>query len=325
MFVYPIVSDNQRTDVIDWNRLATGGLSNLAKAVSGAFLRQPGSLIRGGKVKPNTPASKHVIVEPLIGVDASGNLLLQQAEVTLAVPNNVSGNPRIDLVSVGQVVTDRAPEMRTFWNESTEVDFDQDTVAEREVAGVPVLTVGTPSGSPVAPVLPAGHIALATVNVAAGFTAITDAEIERISAAGPLHVTAWQGDTVGIVPLPLTVSDHVLRVSTPSGMLTLLLAQAHVISTNGFSAGNWHKPLVVELEEVGVGVVARAAYQIVQGGHATVTVGCVLAGPKSPGTYRLKFSQATNQSGVAWGGINLPSGIDGVDFPTTNFIAAVTL
>lgn len=317
------VASQQRTDAVDMNRTNEFALGNLAAVLARALTLSPGDVYRGGKVKPTGPASKNVIVEPLFGLSSGGDLLLLEAEATLAVPNNTSGNPRIDLVSVGLTVADDPAELRWFWDTGSQSKFQQNTVTKRNHNAVPVLTVGTPAGSPVAPATPVGHIPLAHVLVVDGFASIVADDITRVDASKkPLAAVVWAG-AGDLESLPHTVTDQVLSVPTPADAITLLYGQAHVASTNSFNAAAVHRPLVVEIEEVGVGRVAAAAYHMEVGAQRTVHVAGVVVGPKAAPSYRLKFSDLAAGSGTAWGGFTLPELID-VD-PTTNLLVAVTL
>lgn len=325
----PVVSENQRTDIVDFNRLAALGVDNLARALSGALLPGPGAIVRGGKVKPTTPASKNVVVEPLMGIDASSQLLLLESEATLAVPNNASGQPRIDLVSVGYVQSNLAAEQRWFWNPTTENEFQQNTVTQRDLLAVPVLTTGTPAASPVAPPTPAGHIALAQIAVAPGFASIIADDITRLNAAGPLAAVTWQGTGMPAA-LPLTLESPVLEVTTPAKALTFLFAQAYIASVSGFAQQTWHKPLLFEIEEVGGNVVASSSQRVQLGGVLTVFAAGVVVGPKPAATYRVRFREEYADSGgnvgLAWSGIILPGFFGGTpQTPAINVLAAVTL
>lgn len=326
-----VVADQQRTDAIDLNRTNDFALDNLARVLGRSLLAAPGAVYRGGKVKQTGPASKNVVVEPLFGINAAGQILLLETDATLAVPNNTSGNPRIDLVSVGYSETDDPAELRKFWDTGAQDTFDQNTVTKKNAQALPALTVGTPAGSPVAPATPAGHIALARVAVADGFASIVDADITRLDVSSPLVAVTWAGDGLSH-DLPYTLPAPVLRLGTPAGGLTLLYAQVHVESESGvgidIEPGSIHRPLSLAIEEVGGAVVCRATARIAHGGELTMHVAGAVAGPRNPAaTYQLKF-ESIGTDGEPWGvftSLFRLSSEHATGVPTTNLFAAVTL
>jgi hypothetical protein len=303
--VYQRWSPNQRIDSADLNDGAQFPLTNLSVALS-AFLQPVAGIYRGGRVHQTGSPSKNVIVDPLAGRLSALELLVLQSAATLAVPDNVSGQPRIDLVSVHLVVTDDAPQSRWFWNAVTALAFTQDTVVRRQVNAVAVLTTGTPAGSPVAPPLPAGHLALATIAVAAGFSSIVDADISRSVVPDPLQIVQFTGPggTHSLAGGPYVMEDNRLRVSTRNGGQSLVFAQLQVNSNNALNVAAMHTRLAITIEEVGGAAIAESVHRFHVGEGKCVWLAGLVTGPKDAVDYQVRFEDLTGAE-TAWGSVNV--------------------
>lgn len=298
-------------------------LDNLALAMKRLLLPSFG-VFRGGKVKQTGVASKNVIVEPLGGLSPSGEMLILDTETTLAAPDNASIFSRVDLVSIHVVTTDAAPVSRAFWNPGTQTAFSQNAVASRTLKGTPVYTAGVASGSPTAPPLPTGHVALATVTVGPGFTNITDANISRSVAPDPLQLLTFPGPG-GLPAMPYTLDSPTLRLSVRDGGAALIFASVTIQAVGSFDPAVALKAAMVSIEAVtGPTLVGRASCQLHQGGRQSVTVWGVVTGPTSARDYQLTFSIDGSSGGVGGYGIQLlaeqPAGT-----PTINVFGAISL
>jgi len=128
--------------------------SVFADFVKAIFGEQTG-VLSGLRVVESTPNAKSVVVQPG-KVVIHGRLMTTDADETLTIADNTSGNPRIDRIVA-------------------ECDWAAQTITLKVVPG-------TPGASPTPPALTqnAGTLwqePLAQVSVADGFTAISDAEI----------------------------------------------------------------------------------------------------------------------------------------------------
>lgn len=307
--IYEVWQTNRAIKASDLSDGFRWPLDNLALALKRFLQPQPG-VFRGGKVKQTGAPSKNVLVEPMGGLTNGGELLILDAETPLAVPDNGSPNPRIDLVSIKVDTVDNPQVSRPFWNPGTEESFTQNTVVSRRLLATPVLTTGTPAGVPVAPATPAGHIALATISVAAGFSVITDAQITRSQVPDPLQLTSFAG-AGGANALPY-VPDPRLRLSVRTGGVALVFAMVTVNSNSGFNAASVHKPLEMTIEEVGGGVIGRTTARLWEGDTRTLTAAGMVTGPKSPAAaYQLRFAQAAGlHTGTDWSSINITEALN---------------
>lgn len=274
-------------------------LANMALAMK---LFMGGGLYRGGRVKQTTVASKNVIVEPLAGVGPTNELLVLDGEVTLAVPDNASIYSRLDLVSVVVQTIDAAPVSRAFWNPSTKVAFTQNTTASKSLRAVPTYTVGVPSGSPVAPALPANHVALATVLVGPGFTTVVDANITRSLAPEPLQIVTFDGPG-GLNSLPYEPAQEI-KVSIRAGGLAFVFAQVTFNDGNSFSAEVSRKLLLTTIEEVGGASVAERKDRLFQGDTRGLFLGGPVVGPKTLARFKLRFADG-GSTGDPFGNVNI--------------------
>lgn len=276
-------------------------VENLGLALK-RFLQPQAGIFRGGKVKQTGVASKNVIVEPLAGLTPGFELLVLDAEVTLAVPDNASAFSRRDLVSVRLDTTDAAPVSRAFWNPATETAFTQNTVVSRSLKATPVYAVGVPSGSPTAPALPAGHVALATVLVGPGFSTVTDAAITRSIAPEPLQVLAFEGPG-GVNALPYEPEEQ-LSLSVRDGGQAVVFAHVTLNDGNSFDPTIWRKLLTTTIEEVGGATIAERKDRLFQGDSRGLFLIGAVSGPKPLAKYKLRFVDG-GSTGTAYGSVNL--------------------
>lgn len=106
-------------------------------------------------------------------------LLYRDANVSLNISSPDLTNDRIDLVVAKALRVDGDTESRKFKDASSSVISNQNLIVSNDWEAELLMVDGTPSGSPVAPAVPAGYIAIAEVYVSAvtgiaGAGAITD-------------------------------------------------------------------------------------------------------------------------------------------------------
>lgn len=330
-------AENQRVTSGDWNNFGIFGLGNLSLAIK-AFVggHDNDFVVYGGKVKPTSPASADILVEPIAAIDDSNNLVISESEETLSIAANASGNPRIDLVVVSfQETSEPQPsgESRLFWNPGTETAFSQDTFTRKEAVALFEVVQGTPAGSPSPPSTPAGAIAIATILVPNGFSTIVAGDITQIETIrrNPLRLNVWQGPGAAPQGLPWDSGD-LLSLETPSGRITLLLSQIflrtnsspidlgyrHAIrnTTDGADVGFSHSISDPATASLTVQPFASIAMAVIVGPSAAVKSYAVRI-------YPVKITGKTSQTSVI-----VPSSYADVDLGTVqlyNYFAAVTL
>lgn len=225
------VATNQRTDKLDMNRATAYALANLALAARHLIV-DAGRVLRGGALRPADPPTRFLTLEPLAALSANGELILLENDYALPeVAPNSSGNPRIDLVSIGYAEADSRTEQRTFidplnLDPVTGKPIQYQAATPTTITATPevTLTTGTPAASPSPPPTPANHIALWQIAVANGATQLTASELTRVEAE---RISRLRGATFMPTGNPQTspYTSPALSLVVPTAGAALLIAQ----------------------------------------------------------------------------------------------------
>jgi hypothetical protein len=284
--VYP----QQRFDSKDFNGTNDLAFSNLALALRYAI--QPnGGLIKGGAVTATSPASKAVDVAPLFAINDNNEMMVLEATDTKAIGDNTSGNPRIDLVSVGYSDVDDIQESRQFWDQTGGFAFPQNVDTRKTTTATVVVTQGVPAASPSVPATPAGHVALAQIAVEDGFTAITDGDIITYETTTGLiaGVADWGANPINHAFPADFVSDPLWSVATPQGRTTFMMIQLN------WAAGNeQQQPIYMIIEDADssepIGG-ALGTHPVSQGLQQSIVVGALIGPSAGMRRYRLRIKR----------------------------------
>lgn len=95
----------------------------------------------------------------------------------ITVPTANVSNPRIDLVCVAPARIEGEPAERSYMDEGTEAITPEDLNKRDDETYAYQYVTGTPAGSPSAPAVPAGYVAVAQIDVAAAAASITASDI----------------------------------------------------------------------------------------------------------------------------------------------------
>lgn len=295
----------QRTDSIDFNRTNDLGLSNLELSLR-HFLVFATGIMRGGTVSPDS--GMFVKVGALAGITSTGRALILEVD-TSAGPfaSNNSGNPRVDLVSAYISDDQAAVETRKFINSDVNPvqKFDQDVSTKIETKALLRITQGTPASNPVAPALPAGHIALAEVRINNGQTQINSGSItQRYESRVAPQRAKKTADTSGNISFPWE-SDRLEKVVTPAGATTVLEGQVEYAPV-GFSSSQMVILEVIDKTNADA-VVARATYAPnVANPLMTFSVRGAVEGPRGPADYALRLRRSDGAGGTTlWPATNI--------------------
>ena len=97
---------------------------------------------------------------------------------------------------------------------------------------------GTPAANPIAPVLAANHVLLATVRVATGDTSITDSEISDARIIdSPMQLTQNNDSTVTLVALNTTIGSSTIPANTFRKWFTVVAAGRSAGGTGDAAVG----------------------------------------------------------------------------------------
>lgn len=111
------------------------------------------------------------------------------ADVTMQINTPDSSNGRIDLLVVKASRFDAESENRKFKDEFTDTVTTQATVVATDWKADIVYVPGTPSGSPVAPAIPAGYMLVCSINVSASTGIADQAALEDERTLLPFAIT----------------------------------------------------------------------------------------------------------------------------------------
>lgn len=152
-------------------------------------------LLKAGVGFQDAAADVPSAIDGVVGLDDLSRYkpIILGADLTVAVPTPPGADSRIDLLEVRYNRNTNNPQSRNFLNPATNafapanvdktLDFNVDgTLAYYAAAAVPTTALayksGVAAGSPVAPAVDTGYMALARITVAAGVVTIVTANIE---------------------------------------------------------------------------------------------------------------------------------------------------
>ncbi len=197
------------------------------------------TLLTGGRVTANSPATSCVQVSGLVGVQG-GNLL----QIPNAIQVNILGSscaygsgeaagnsPRIDLVCVQYVATTTNDASREFINPVTQAQTTT-VIPTTQIDSFAIQVVhGTPSSAPVAPAVPSGWWGLAQIAVPANTTTISAGDITDLSDTyrtdgGHLALTSqgllqWVNASTLSMPPNSTLQIGTTTLTDDGGTLTI--------------------------------------------------------------------------------------------------------
>ena len=197
------------------------------------------TLLTGGQVMANSPATSCVQLSGLVGIQ--GRNLLQ---VPSAIQINILGSscaygsgeaagnsPRIDLVCIQYDAPTTNETTREFINPVTQAQTTQ-VIPTTQMDSFSIQVVhGTPSSSPVAPAIPSGWWGLAQIAVAANATTISSSDITDLSSTyrtdgGHLALTSqgllqWVNASTVSMPSGSTFQIGATTLTDSSGDLTI--------------------------------------------------------------------------------------------------------
>lgn len=309
------VYQNQRTEIADFNGGQDLGFANLALAMH-RFVAGGVGMVRGGRVTP--AGGLFCLVSAGAGMVAADRPVIVESDQTVQhLPNN-SGQPRIDLISIGyaEVVSD--PQLRPFLNTATGQQSQSTVNTTLTSATVVQVVAGVPAASPVAPSAPAGHIGLATVRIDSGLTTITADKISTIDAsrldALRYVATTALGPDYPLVNSPF-VAGQTLTFAVPAGRAALLMGYCNlkprITSTPAANGTVAAVNAVVSIVDAAIPSVRlaqdqRAVVAVASGGVFTVAnVVChpagIIVGPAASATYQLRaFSGFADAGYETW-------------------------
>lgn len=306
------VFQNQRTEIADFNGGQDLGFNNLALALR-HFVAGGTGMVRGGKVAP--AGGLFCTVSAGAGMVAADKPVVIESDLTVQFTPNNSGQPRIDLVSIGYAELASDQQLRPFLNTATGQQTQNSvntTVTSQTIVQV---TPGVPAASPVAPSAPAGHFGLATVRIDNGLTTITadkitTVEASRLDALRYVAADPITGPDYPLVNSPFT-SGKTLTFAVPAGRMAILMGYANVKPR--ISATPAVNGAVVAVNAVGVIVDAAApSVRLAQDQRPVVAAATsgqfyvnnvtaypvgVIVGPVASATYQLRVLPGTTDAG----------------------------
>lgn len=164
--------------------------------------------------------------------------IVVDADLTLSINSPDSSNPRIDLVCVKASRYNAESENRKYKDEFTDTITTQSMVVATDWKADVLIVAGTPAGSPTAPALPVGYMALAEILVAASTGIASQSSITDMrdllpfavstSATGSSEYDAVVGD---ISQIGVTHSDLKSALDNASDGWKILVIKDETIDT----------------------------------------------------------------------------------------------
>jgi hypothetical protein len=227
---------NEIVHLTDLTRLAGGGLAAIAGGgLADLTLAMRSALLGAGvtgilqasdpPVQATDPPSMQLLVPPLFAIDAAGLIIVESLRTIGPLANADQNLPRIDLVSIRYDEQAGTLEPRAFINADGQ-QYSNPALATEIIAN-PVITItrGQAAENPVAPDLPAGDLALATILVGAGVNSITS---DKITTVATSRIDRVRGISTAVTLAHAVpwLSDG-LQVNVPAGRQALLLGHIH--------------------------------------------------------------------------------------------------